>query len=151
MIREEALYEEVIYEKKFPKWEMPSDEELAEIKVDTDELKEHLTFEQIIDKIYEGVEYVPMPERTEAANEFVRKAIEVSDLYEMDIKIEKRTSHISVTYYFDFSGEMKHLTDIIGMADNIAFFGRKDKEYDIVMSLDYYTHTVFKNGRQVNP
>lgn len=151
MIREEALYEEVIYEKKFPKWEMPSDEELAEIKVDTDELKEHLTFEQIIDKIYEGVEYVPMPERTEAANEFVRKAIEVSDLYEMDIKIEKRTSHISVTYYFDFGGEMKHLTDIIGMADNIAFFGRKDKEYDIVMSLDYYTHTVFKNGRQVNP
>lgn len=151
MIREEALYEEVIYEKKFPRWEIPSDEELAENKVDADEPKEHLTFEQIIDKIYEGVECVPMPERTEAANEFVRKAIEVSDFYEMDIKIEKRTSHISVTYYFDFGGEMKHLTGIIGMADNIAFFGRKDKEYDIVMSLDFYTHTVFRNGRQVNP
>ena len=151
MIREEALHEEVIYEKKFPKWELPSDEELEEIKADADEPNEPLTFEQIIEKIYEGVECIPMPERTEAANEFVRKAIEVSDLYEMDIKIEKRTSHISVTYYFDFSGDMKYLTGIIGMADNIAFFGRKDKEYDIVMSLDFYTHTVFRNGRQVNP
>ena len=46
---------------------------------------------------------------------------------------------------------MKHLTDIIGMADDLAFFGRKDKEYDIVMSLDFYTHTVYRNGRKVNP
>lgn len=148
---EEALYEEVIYEKKFPKWEMPSDEELAEDKVDADEPKERLTFEQIMEKIYKDVTCVPMPERTEEAKAFLRKAIEVSELYEMDVKIEKRTSHISVTYYFDFGGEMKHLTGIIGMADNIAFFGRKDKEYDIVMSLDFYTHTVFRNGRQVNP
>lgn len=145
------IKEEVIYEKKFPKWEMPSDEELAEIKGDTDEPKEHLTFEQIMEEIYEGIENVLMPERAEAANEFVRKAIEVSNLYEMDIKIEKRTSHISATYYFDFGGGMKHLTDIIGMADDLAFFGRKDKEYDIVMSLDFYTHAVYRNGRKVNP
>ena len=134
---------DVIYEKKFPKREIPSNEDLAEIKVDADEQKEHLTFEQIMEKIYEGVEYVLIPERTEAANEFVRKAIEISDLYEMDIKIEKRTSHISVTYYFDFGGGMKHLIGIIGMADDIAFFGRKDKEYDIVMSLDFlYPHSI---------
>ncbi len=148
---EEAIYEEVIYEKKFTKWEMPSDEKLAESKVDTDEPKERLTFEQIMAKIYEGVEYVFIPERAEAANEFIRKAIEVSDLYEMDIKIKKRASHISVTYYFDFGGGMKALTDIIGMADELAFFGRKDKEYDIVMSLDFYTHAVYRNGRRVEP
>ena len=130
---------------------MPSDEELAEIKVDTDEPKEHLTFEQIIEKVYEGVEYVLMPERAEAAKAFVRKAIEISDLYEMDIKIEKRTSHISATYYFNYGGNMKHLTNIIGMADDLAFFGRKDKAYDIVMSLDFYTHAVYRNGRQVEP
>lgn len=92
-----------------------------------------------------------MPERAEAANEFVRKAIEVSELYEMDIKIEKRTSHISATYYFNYGGTMKHLTDIIGMADDLAFFGRKDNAYDIVMSLDFYTHTVYRNERQTNP
>lgn len=61
------------------------------------------------------------------------------------------TSHISATYYFDFGGGIKYLTDIIGMADNIAFFGRKDKAYDIVMLLDFYTHAVCRNGRQVSP
>ena len=148
---EEALYEEVIYEKKFPKCEMTSDEELAEDEVDADEPKERLTFEQIMEKIYKDVTYVPMPERTEEAKAFLRKAIEVSELYEMDVKIERRTTHISVTYYFNFGGGMKALTDIIGMADDLAFFGRKDNEYDIVMSLDFYTHTVYRNGRQENP
>lgn len=148
---EEAIYEEVIYEKKFPKWEMPSEEELSECKVDTDKPKERLTFEQIMEQIYKDVTYVPMPERTEEAKAFIRKAIEVSELYEMDVKIERRTTHISVTYYFDFGGGMKALTDIIGMADDLSFFGRNDKEYDLVMSLDFYTHTVYRNGRQENP
>ena len=144
---------ETIYEKKFPKQEMPSFEELDEVKVstDVDENKERLSFEQIMAEIYKDVIYVFMPERAKAADEFVRKAIEVSELYEMDIKIEKSASQISATYYFDFGGNMKHLTDIIGMADDIAFFGRKDKAYDIVMSLDFYTHATYRNGRQVNP
>lgn len=145
------ISEEVIYEKKFPKWEMPSEEEVTEIKVDAAAKQDHLTFDQVMEQIYKDVAYVLMPERTEEAKAFVRKAIEVSDLYEMDIKVERRTSHISVTYYFDFGGSMKELTDIIGMADDLAFFGRKDKEYDIVMSLDFYTHAVYRNGRQVNP
>ena len=143
--------EKVIYEKKFPKWEMPSDEELAAIQIEKDEETEHLTFEQIMEKIYKDVIYVLMPERAEEAKKFVRKAIEVSELYEMDIKIEHHLSHISATYYFDYGGGMKYLTDVIGMADDLAFFGRKDKEYDIVMSLDFYTHAVYRNGHQFEP
>ena len=69
----------------------------------------------------------------------------------MDVKIEKRASHVSATYYFSYGAGTKHLTDIIGMADDLAFFGRRYKEYDIVMSLDFYTHTVYRNGRQINP
>ena len=42
-------------------------------------------------------------------------------------------------------------TDIIGMADDLAFFGRKDKEYELVMCLDFYTHAVYRNGRKENP
>lgn len=143
--------EKVIYEKKFPKSEMPSDEELAAIELEKDEKTEHLTFEQIMEKIYKDVIYVLMPERAEKAKEFVCKAIEVSELYEMDIKIEYHLSHISATYYFNYGGGMKHLTDVIGMADDLAFFGRKDKEYDIVMSLDFYTHAEYRRGRQMNP
>lgn len=143
--------EKVIYEKKFPRWEMPSEEELAAIEIEKDEETEHLTFEQIMEKIYKGVIYVLMPERAEQAKGFVHKAIEVSELYKMDIKIEQHLSHISATYYFNYGGNMKELTDVIGMADDIAFFGRKDKEYDIVMSLDFYTHAVYRNGHQFEP
>lgn len=46
---------------------------------------------------------------------------------------------------------MKHLADVVGMADDIAFFGRKDKAYDIVMLLDFYTHAVFRNGHPYEP
>lgn len=145
------MREKVIYEKKFPKWEMPSDEEFAAIEIEKDEETEHLTFEQIMERIYKDVVYVLMPGRKEKAKKFLRKAIEVSELYEMDIKIEHHFSHISATYYFNYGGAMKHLTDVIGMADDIAFFGRKDKEYDIVMSLDFYTHAEYRRGRLVNP
>lgn len=145
------IREKVIYEKKFPKWDMQSDEDSAEVEIEVDEEKEHLTFEQIMEAIYKDVIYVFLPDRVEKAKAFIRKAVEVSELYEMDIKIEQRTSHISVTYYFDFGGGMKALTDIIGMADELAFFGRKDNAYDIVMSLDFYTHAVYRNGRQVEP
>ncbi len=145
------IKEGVIYEKRYPIEEIPGEEAFAEIGLDADDKKEHLTFEQIMEKIYKDVIYVLMPVRAREANAFVRKAIEVSELYEIDIKIEKRISHISVTYYFDYCAGMKHLTDIIGMADDIAFFGRKDKAYDIVMSLDFYTHIVYRNGRKVSP
>jgi len=139
-----------IYEKQFPKWEMPTEEEMKEIDVAGEET-EHLTFEQILEKIYKDVVYVLMPERREEAKVFIRKAISVSELYEMDIKIEHHFSHISATYYFDYSGGMKYLTDVIGMADDIAFFGRKDHKYDIVMSLDFYTHAEYRRGRRVQP
>ena len=139
-----------IYEKAFPKWEIPTEEEMKEIDIAGEET-EHLTFEQIMEKIYKDVVYVLMPERCEEAKAFIRKAIEVSELYEMDIKIEHNFSHISATYYFDYSGGMKDLTEIIGMADDIAFFGRKDHKYDIVMSLDFYTHAEYRRGRRVQP
>lgn len=76
------MIEELIYEKKFSKWEMPTDEELDEIE--TNEEVEHLIHEQIMDRIYKDVVYVLIPERVEEAKAFVRKAIEVSNLYEMD-------------------------------------------------------------------
>lgn len=75
--------------------------------------------------IYKDVVYILMPERVAKA-ESIRKAIEVSELYEMDIKIERHISHISANYYFDCGGAMKHLIDIISEADEIAFFTPKE-------------------------
>lgn len=141
---------DVIYEKRFPKLEQPSLDEMEEITASSNDEKEHLTFEEIMERIYKDVVYILMPERVAKAKSFIRKAIAVSELYEMDIKIEHHLSYISVNYYFDCGGCMKHLIEIISEADEIAFF-RPKEGYDIIMSLDFYTHAVYRKGRRIEP
>lgn len=140
----------VIYEKIFPPMEIPSMEEIEETNATPDEETERLTFEEIMQKIYKDMVYVVIPGRAEKAESFIRKAISVSELYEMDIKIEQHFSHISVSYHFDCGGAMKHLIDIISEADEIAFFRPKEGR-DIIMSLDFYTHAEYRNGRRIEP
>jgi len=140
----------VIYEKKFPKMEIPTLEQIEEQNATESEEKERLTFEEIMQQIYKDLVYVLIPERAMKAEAFIRKAIAVSELYEMDIKIERHFSHVSANYYFDCGGAMKHLIDIIKEADEIAFF-RPKEGCDIIMSLDFYTHAEYRNGRRVEP
>jgi len=69
MIDKAIFEEEVIYEKTYPR------EDVAELHAalseevdaqDRDE-KKHMTFDEIIEEIYEGVEYEPLPERAKSA------------------------------------------------------------------------------------
>ncbi len=143
----------VIYEKKFPNTDM---ELLAELEKELaaegveDEESEHIPFEEIVKRIYRDMVYVVMPGRKEKAVAFIKKAIAVSELYEMDIKVEAFISHVCVTYSFNCGAGMKHLIEVIGEADNMAFFTNING-FDIVMSLDFYTHAEYRKGRQVNP
>ncbi len=137
-----------IYEKKFPKEEIPILEMPEDVPADME--TEHLTFDEIMEQIYKDMVYVVMPGREEKAIAFMRKAVAISELYEIDIKIEEHISHVCVTYYFNCRGSMKHMTDIIGEADDLAFFTHI-KGYDIVMCLDFYTHAEYRRGRLLNP
>ncbi len=144
----------VIYEKTFPKedllelYKQVKEETLVE--AEAEEETEHLSFDEMMKRIYKDMVYVKMPGRTEKAIAFMRKAIEISELYEIDIEIEEHLSHICVTYSFNCGAGMKHLTEIIGEADDLAFFTHIEG-YDIVMCLDFYTHAEYRRGRQVNP
>lgn len=80
------MQSKTIYEKQYPKWEIPTEEEIKEMNEVEVEETEHLSFEQIMEKIYKDMIYVLMPERKEKAKAFILKAIAVSELYEMDIK-----------------------------------------------------------------
>lgn len=140
---------EVIYKKQFPKLEIPTLDSLTADDISATE-KEHISFEEIMRRIYKDMVYVLLPERQKKAKEFIETAIEVSELYEMDIEIKQHLSHISVSYYFDCGGGMKHLIDIISKADEIAFF-RPKEGFDIIMSLDFYTHAEYRNGRRIEP
>lgn len=146
----ELMNSKIIYEKKYPPLEIPSSEEIKALNATETEKTERLTFEQIMEKIYKDMIYVLVPERAAKAKAFIRQAIAVSELYEMDVKIEHHLSHISATYYFDSGGGMKHLLDVAKMADDVAFF-RPKEGHDIIMSLDFFTHLEYRNGRQVRP
>ncbi len=140
----------IIYEKKYPPLEIPTIEEIKEQNATADEKTERLSFEEIIEKVYKDMIYVLVPERAARAKSFIHQAIAVSELYEIDVKIEQHLSHISATFSFDCGMGMKHLLDVAKMADDVSFF-TKIYGRDIVMSLDFFTHLEYRNGRQVRP
>lgn len=152
MIDKAIFEEEVIYEKTYPR------EDVAELHAalseevdaqDRDETK-RMTFDEIIEEIYEGVEYELLPERAKSAEIFVELAKRISEIYELDVKITRRHSHISVDYCFNSSGCMGFLKHIMRFADDISFFANING-YDIVMSIDHYTHAETRHGRRIHP
>lgn len=141
---------EIIYEKKYPR--IDPMEEMKQIELEmADESEEPApSFEEVMQKIQANTTYVLMPERLIASEEFIRSAIEVSELYELDTRIVRHLDHVSVDYSFDCCGDLRDINQVFGMADRFSFFkdifGR-----DITISLDFFTHAVVRNGRVVAP
>lgn len=152
MIDKVIFEEEVIYEKTYPREDIAELHAALSEEVDDQdrEEKQRMTFDEIIEEIYEGVEYEPLPERAKSAEIFVELAKRISEIYELDVKITRRHSHISVDYCFNSSGCMGFLKHIMRFADDISFFANING-YDIVMSIDHYTHAVSRNGRHYQP
>lgn len=152
MVEKTYLETEVIYEKKFPK---KSIDEIEASMIEQgipveDESPKRMTFDEIMDEIHKGVEYVFLPERVKTAEVFVKTAIEIAEAYELDVKIVKHYSMISVNYGFNSAACMGLLRKVMMFADDIAFFSHI-KGYDIVMSIDHYTHAIIRNGKRIKP
>ena len=141
---------EIIYEKKYPRINPIEEMKQIEWGMD-DELEEATsTLEEFMQKIQSKTTYVLMPGRIKASERFIQTAIEVSELYEMDTRIERHFDHISVTYSFDCCGGLRNINRVFGMADQFSFF--KDiYGWDITISLDFFTHASLRNGRIVSP
>lgn len=136
----------ILYEKKYPKRKI---DELPAAFERNDEARKQ-SFDDIMQELLQDTIYVLMPERKERAVRFIQTAIEVSKAYELDIKIEEHLSHLTVYFYFDCSGCMGFLKEVVALADDLAFFTHAE-EYDLVLALDYYTHAVYRHGRRINP
>ena len=96
MIDKAILEEEVIYEKTYPREDI--DELHAKLSKEVDvqdrDEKKRMTFDEIMEEIYEGVEYELLPERAKSAEIFVELAKRISEIYELDVKITRRHSHM---------------------------------------------------------
>lgn len=146
----------VIYEKHYPH---PTLEE--EMKVLEEYMKEHESdpgyepspkpsFKELCQSITENTTLILIPEKARRADNFIKLAIETSEIYELDTKISREKSHIAVNYSFDSTGDMALLIPVFRQADSISFFTGVHG-FDITVSLDYYTHAVFHKGRLVHP
>lgn len=146
----------VIYEKHYPH---PSfEEEMKEFREYQREMESSpdykpepmKPFDEFYKELVENTVLVALPERIKQADEFVRLAIRTGEAYKFDTKIIRNDSNIVVYYYFDGGIELVMLMPIIKMADCISV----DPDHDgfkVALSLDYYTHAVFLNGRLLHP
>ena len=144
---------EVIFEKRYPKVVNDTLMAVAETMVETmvkdltgdPERREARLGRALADPVL-----VPLPQRRKSAEAFIQTAREVSELYELDVKVVKYFDHITVTYYFNAGGGLRYLRDVIRYADELSFFANS-MGYEIVLSIDHYTHAVFRGGRRIYP
>lgn len=135
----------IIYEKEYPK-ETPEEQTCEPEGRRTPDI----SFEEYMRRGYENRFSIPIPDRENGAKAFIAAAKDVSELYRLDVKITEHIDHISADFYFNAGGSMRYMREVLKLADDISFFSDVDV-YEIVMSLDYYTHAVFVGGRQVHP
>ena len=141
---------EVIFEKKYPRVDYLAQCELAKAEIAENPNKEKLSHDEIMERIYGGLTYTLIPERIKKSEKFIREAIKISRLYELDIKILQHIDHISVDLSFDCGGAIHYINRLFGMADQFFFF--KDlHDRDLTICLDFYTHTATKDGRIFSP
>ena len=135
----------IIYEKKYPPIDYNSTDEHFFFDIpDTPEMKLR-SFDEVLKEIYEATEYTPIPCREDLGKEFIKLAINISDIYRMNIRILRLKCKISVHLGMDFCVNMEHINRLFGMADRISFLSGEDGR-DLFARLDLYTHVVTRSG-----
>lgn len=135
---------EVIYEKQYP-------------LVDVDQLKcagkcssiPELSFEEFMEKANSAIELIPIPERQELVENFLKTAIQVSEEYEIDLTVTKCDELVSACFTVESGPCAEALKPLFILADRYFFTVCKD--YRLMISLDFYTHAVYRNGRRQVP
>lgn len=135
----------IIYEKTYPK-ETPEEATYEPESRD----RPDMSFEEFMRRGDENRFSIPIPNREHGAIAFVAAAQDVSALYRLDVIITEHIDHISADFYFNAGGSLGYMKEVLKLADEISFFSNV-RGYDIVMSLDYYTHAVFVRGRKMHP
>ncbi len=144
------LDSQIIYRTKYPRRSPLQMMKMSQQKASNVETHPSLTFDELINRISANVTFTPLPERVETSKEFIRLAIEVSEIYEIDVKIERGADRITVEYYLNSGGGWREINRVFGMADEIAFFKDTDG-FDITVVLDYFTHATVRRGKVINP
>lgn len=144
------ISEKILYQKRYQREDAELDAAIqAEIDKQHDDVK-WMTPDDIIKSLTNGLESEEIPGRRQSVKDFIRTAIQISEIYELDIKITRYDTHVTVDYNFDFGGALGWMIDIIKMADDVSLF-HPTEGHEIIMSIDYYTHAVYRRGKKILP
>lgn len=133
----------IIYQKQYPS----VDDIVSEIQQPAKVIP-FLSFDAFMEKAND-VQLEPMPEREAMSQTFINTAIQVSDLFQIDLTVEQNEEYISAVFTVESGPCPEALKPLFVLADRYFFTVCKD--YRLMISLDFYTHKVFRNGRLIAP
>lgn len=143
----------VIYEKKFPKQDWLGEAETEQNCMAAEHsafLDKTVTVASILEWKARNTVYILIPRRQKVVRQFIRTAIRISEENRIDIKIMRNFECVTVSLMFEAQPAMSYLKEVIRYADNINFFANVNG-YEIIISLDCYTHAVYRHGIQLYP
>lgn len=101
-------------------------------------------------EIEASTKYIPIRSRKKKWKHFVAEAIRISSFYELDLQIKRCDSYVSAEFVFPVGGYIDHLQPLFHLADSYHIMTDSDS-FEIILTLDYYTHKVYLRGRQIAP
>ena len=141
----------VIYEKKFPKQDWLGETEQNCVDAEHCAFPDKpVTAASILEWKARNTVYILIPGRQKAVRQFISTAIRLSEENQIDIKIVRNFECVTVSLMFGARPGMGYLKEVIRYADNINFFANVNG-YEIIISLDCYTHAVYRHGIQLYP
>lgn len=138
----------VLFEKKYPHMRMEDYDRIYDeaTKNAVDEAKRDSV--AMCKRVFESTVRVTMPERVENIDHFVNMAKELAEFYEIDTTVTEYEDRLSASFCVDSYCTFSGLKKIILFSDDIGF--TYDGE-NIIISIIYYTHTTYRNGKKVTP
>lgn len=128
----------VIYEKKFPKQDWLGETEQNCVDAEHCAFPDKpVTAASILEWKARNTVYILIPGRQKAVRQFISTAIRLFEC-------------VTVSLMFEARPGMGYLKEVIRYADNINFFANVNG-YEIIISLDCYTHAVYRHGIQLYP
>lgn len=132
-----------IYQKTYPKIDTYIDTVLQ-----TSDTVPPLSFDDFMNKANDvQLEYIA--ERETEVQSFIDTAIQISNTFQLDLTVEKTDECVSASFTVESGPCPESLKPLFILADRYFFTVCKD--YRLIISLDYFTHRVYRNGRLIAP
>ena len=145
------MFSKTIYQKTFPKDPFLEALEQQQAADDFNEEQANFpSFRQMMLFRELQTSYIRRPYRIRNQQKFIDAVIALSDFYKIDLTIQQFKGMVSATFYFDACAGMHNLNKVMGMADEFEFL-TNIHGHEICMTLNYYTHTIIRNGITISP